>query len=378
MTERYSSSYDNQLIIIIMLLVAFGTIVMYSASSPFAVKTYADDMFFLKRHLIALVIGFTLLAGFMVIQYRALKYVAFSMIIGSFILLMLGYYSSPGDEPSRWLIYLQGRKMITISDMVRIAIIIYTAYYLEKSHKDIKNFKRGLLPYLILTGLLIISIAFQPDLSTALVLGLLVFLMLFIGGASIGHLLGLVAVALPVILFSLKRSSYQMARIHAWLHPELDVQGLNWQATHSKIAIGNGGILGQGLGDSAMKQGFLPEAYTDFIFSVISEELGFIVAAFILAMFFWLMVRGLKIAKNAPDSFGIFLTLGIVLNITLYFIVNVAYVTGFLPVTGLPMPFISYGGSHTICTLASMGILLSISRQSNPGRPVNRMKVYGR
>ncbi len=369
--------FDRQLIVIVLCLAAFGTIVMYSASSPHAIANYHGSTFFLKRHLKALVIGIGLLFILSSINHRHLKYSAFFLVILSIVALIMGYIFSPKNEPARWLIYTQHSKMITISDFVRIALIIYTAYYLDKFKSEIQNFRKGLLPLLLFAGLIILLVAFQPDLSTAMVMTLTFTVLLFIGGAKITHLIALGMSGIPVLAYSVYHNPYQFKRLLSWLTPGADTLGANWQAMSSTIALGNGGFLGTGLGDSIMKHGYLPQAHTDFIFSVIGEELGFLFTAIILIIFLWFFIRGLHTARNAPDGFGIFLAIGIVLNVTIYFLINVAYVTGYLPVTGLPMPFISYGGSSTICTLASMGILLSISRSGNAGKQFVNRKYYG-
>ncbi len=368
--------YDNQLIIIILSLAAFGTIIMYSASSPHAIENYRGSTFFLVRHLKALIIGIAAMAVMSSINYRHLRYVAFILILFSVFALVMGYVFSPGRTPARWLIYTEHSKMITISDFVRIALIIYTAYFLEKFKENIRKFRKGILPLLLLPGIIILLVAFQPDLSTAMVMTLIFGILLFIGGVRIVHLLLIAAAAAPILLYSIAHNQYQLKRLISWITPGADIQGANWQATNSTIALGNGGLLGTGLGDSIMKHGFLPQAHTDFIFSVIGEELGFLFTALILIIFLWFFIHGLQVARNAPDGFGVFLAIGIVLNVTVYFLINVAYVTGYLPVTGLPMPFISYGGSSTICTLGSMGILLSISRSGIVGKKVHQRKYY--
>ncbi|MFQ6610782.1 MAG: FtsW/RodA/SpoVE family cell cycle protein, partial [Fidelibacterota bacterium] len=168
-------------------------------------------------------------------------------------------------------------------------------------------------------------------------------------------------------ILSLLQNEYQRNRIWSWIHSNSNLTSTNWQSYNSKIALGNGGLTGTGLGDGMMKHGYIPEAHTDFIYSVIGEELGVVISILILGLFLWLFLRSVKIAQTAPDHFGMFLALGIGLNIALYCIINVAYVCGIFPTTGLPLPFISYGGTSTVIVLASMGILLNISNKArNP------------
>ncbi len=365
MNEHWAEQYDLQLIAIILFLVAFGSVIMYSASSPYAVQLNHGNMYFLKRHMVFLGIGLACMLFFSLFPYKNLKPLTGILVGLAFLMLILGFVLNTDGGASRWLIYAGGRKMITVSDFVRLALIVYTARYIEKVGVELKNFKSGLLPFLVVTSGIILLIARQPDMSTALVTGMFVMVMLFIGGARIWHLALIAAGAVPAAIGFIMRNSYMVDRIRAMFMDELDPGGVNYQANISRIALGNGGLLGKGIGDSFMKQGFLPEAHNDYIFSVIGEELGFIFTAVIMVVFIWLFYRGIQIAKQAPDMFGLYLALGITLSVVMYFIVNVAYVSGLLPSTGLPMPLISYGGSNIICTLAALGILLNISRAAN-------------
>ncbi len=361
MTTGLTRQFDNQLIVIIAVLTAFGTTIMYSASSPFAAN-FGSNMFFLKRHIIALFIGIGALFFFSMFNYRNLFSFAPLFLALAALMVLMGFIMNNTDEPSRWLIYTGKRKMITTSDFVRISLIIFTAAYLDRKRREIKIFTRGLLPYTLLTGSLVLAVLLQPDLGTALALSLLIGAIFFIGGVPVKQLAACVLALVPAVGVSLIFRPYQWTRITSWLNPTEGIRHNNWQSFNSKIAIGNGGLFGTGIGDSRMKHGFLPEAHTDFIYSVIGEELGFFVSVIIILLFAWLFIRAVKISQHAPDPFGMFLALGIGLNIALYSAINIAYVCGLLPTTGLPLPFISYGGSHTVLTLAEMGILLNISR----------------
>ena len=291
-------------------------------------------------------------------------------------LIIFTHIITPSGQHARWLI-IGGKNWLTTSDFARIALIIFTAWYLEKSYKYMMDFKKGLLPILLILGLVLIGIAIQPDFSTAATIGLILLIMLYIGGANLKHILFTIFFILPLALISLRSNLNQWTRITSWLNKNENVLSSNWQSSQSILGLGNGGLIGQGLGNSIIKQpGLLPEVHTDFIFPVIAEEIGFIGTSIILFFFVWLFHRGIQIAKNAPDAFGMFLAFGIIINITIYVLINIGYVIGFLPTTGLPLPFFSYGGSHTLFTLVSLGILINISAQSRFNHTHRGTNIY--
>ena len=362
MTSRID--YDKKLIIIIVILTAIGTTIMFSASSPFAVQ-FGSNLFFLKRHIIALIIGMGSLIYLSIFNYRQFQILAPWIIVLAILTVLAGFYFNSSNGPARWLLYSNGKKMITTSDFMKFGMIIFTAFYLTKYRKDLDDFLKITLPYFVLAGFTVFTILIQPDLSTSLAIAVILGLMLFIGGVKMSHLLYAAGSAFVLVMLSVLRNPYQRTRVLSWLNPNSNISTTNWQSYNAKIALGNGGIIGTGIGDSSMKHGYLPEAHTDFIYSVIGEELGILFSMLILILFALLFIRAVKISQNAPDPFGMFLALGIGINIAVYACINVAYVSGLLPTTGLPLPFISYGGTHTVCTLASMGILLNISHEGN-------------
>jgi cell division protein FtsW len=374
MKKNQILNYDTNLFLVIFALVALGTVVIYSASSP----TGIDHTTFLLKHVFWLVIGFVLLIFFSFVNYKHLRKIAFSLMIISIVMLILGFILNTTTKPSRWLLYLDsGSKMITVSDIVKFSLIIFTAYYLEKV-KNIGHFTDGLLPYLLLGFPAIGLILLQPDLSTSLVLTVIIFSVLFVGGAKISHIFMLGLSAIPFVAFYINKNPYQFKRITDALNRDLDKLGGNMQNSYSEIAISSGGFVGKGLGNSILKNGHLPEAHTDFVLAIISEELGFLIVALILSAFLYIFYKGIKIAKNAPDPFAMYLSLGIVISMMFYVIVHAGYVTGLLPTTGLPLPFMSYGGTHTIVTMASMGILLNISKAAFKNQVPHFGRVYGR
>ncbi|UCH09379.1 MAG: FtsW/RodA/SpoVE family cell cycle protein, partial [Fidelibacterota bacterium] len=262
------------------------------------------------------------------------------------------------------------------SDAARLALIIYLAAYLDRKGTAVTQFGQGFLPPVVVIGLTMLLIVLEPDFSTAALTGMLGFTLLFLGGARLKHLTTVALVSLPTLGLIMMAEPYRRVRIQTFLGL-LESPKAEYQISQSLISLGNGGWLGQGLGNSVEKKLFLPAPHTDFVFAIIGEELGFIGAIVLLLAFFWLFQRGIVIARNAPDRFGMVLALGIVLNITFYVLVNAAVVTEVFPNTGIPLPLISYGGTHIVFTLISLGILLNISASTRRKR-WDRQLVHAR
>ena len=364
MMIKHFEHFDKQLIIITLILLSVGSIMLFSASSHYANETFGNHTYFFNKHILRILIGIVLMLFLSIFDYKNLKYISTILLIFSFLIVMLAHFTSD-SKTSRWLI-VGGKTLFTTSDLSRITLVIFTSYYLEKSYRYIKDFKRGFLPIITIIGINLLAIVLQPDLSTSLTIGMILSILLFIGGVRLKHLIILVCTTLPFILFYIwLQKGYQWQRIINWLNPNHHLDAGNYQSSQALLGLGNGGLLGQGLGNSIIKfPGLLPEIQTDFIFSVIGEELGFFGIILILFLFVWLFFKGMLIAKNASDAFGMYLAIGIVLNIKLYVLINISYVVGFLPTTGLPLPFFSYGGSNIIITLMSIGILNNISMKN--------------
>ncbi|MAP66338.1 MAG: cell division protein [Candidatus Marinimicrobia bacterium] len=364
MMIKHFEHFDKQLIIITLILLSVGSIMLFSASSHYANETFGNHTYFFNKHILRILIGIILMFFLSIFDYKNLKYISTILLIFSFLIVMIAHFTSD-SKTSRWLI-VGGKTLFTTSDLSRMTLVIFTSYYLEKSYRYIKDFKRGFLPIITIIGINLLAIVLQPDLSTSLTIGMILSILLFIGGVRLKHLIILVCTTLPFILFYIwLQKGYQWQRIINWLNPNHHLDAGNYQSSQALLGLGNGGLLGQGLGNSIIKfPGLLPEIQTDFIFSVIGEELGFFGIILILFLFVWLFFKGMLIAKNASDAFGMYLAIGIVLNIKLYVLINISYVVGFLPTTGLPLPFFSYGGSNIIITLMSIGILNNISMKN--------------
>tara|TARA_Y100001970_G_scaffold200321_1_gene243629 strand:+ start:158 stop:1306 length:1149 start_codon:yes stop_codon:yes gene_type:complete len=369
-------NYDKPLLFSVLFLSAFGTIMLYSASwnESYIRSGGLTESLFLKNHLKRISIGFLCLFSALIFDYRNLKQIASYLLACSIILLIItkGYYLVNGIEsPARWL-YL-GLFSFQTSDIARLSLIIFLAYYLDEIKARIKNLYDGFLPCITVIGIIMAFIVIQPDFSTAFMVGLIGILLLFISGARIFHILtsfiiGLL-ISFPIIYFS----PYRWARIRSFFSPNITSDG--YQAYQAELSMSNGGWFGSGLGNSTEKNHLLPTPHTDFIFSIIGEELGFLLGTLpLLLVFLFIFIRGIKIAKECTDPFGIFLAMGICINIVLYAFVNAGVATGLFPVTGLPMPLISYGGSGMLINMIMIGILLNISQAK---RSVNSNKSWG-
>ena len=365
-----TKKYDQWLLGLIIILCGLGTVMLYSASSSFSLHetSGASDTLFLRSHLKRMIVGMIVMFFFIVIDYRKLKIIAPYLMIGSIILLLLtkAIYLIKGiNFPARWLDL--GIISVQTSDLARFSLILYLAYYIDKKRDNLKDFYNGFIPPVILMACILFTIVIQPDFSTAAVIGLIGISMLFIGGARLSHITTTAIAAVVVMIPVMLMKPYRMKRVIYWLGSVFGFNGNSaqeggYQAQQSLISLGNGGIGGLGLGNSLEKNLFLPTPHTDFIFAIIGEELGLWGAISVITIFLMIFQRGIKIAKDTSDPFGIMLTVGISFSIIIYTFINVAVVTGIFPVTGLPIPLISHGGSSLVINLACMGILLNISQ----------------
>jgi len=344
-------------------LICIGVVMIYSSSSIYAWEIYKDSMFFIKRHFLFLAIG-SLLAFFaMTFDYRLLKKYAKPLLIVSFFLLLLVLIPGIGREVSgarRWFRF----KFISFqpSGLAILAVIIYVADFLSRKGNNIKLFFRGFLPPVMVLGCCAVLILVEPDLGSTILIGLVVFLMLYIAGTRTAYLLSIVLASLPALYLLVFSVPYRRARILSFLNPWVDPKGSGFQIIQSQVALGSGGFFGVGLGHSKQKLFYLPAAHTDFIFSIIGEELGLIGTLGVILLFALFIQQGLKVIKNAADKFGYFLSLGLLLMLSLRAVINIGVSCGFFPTKGLPLPFISYGGSSFIFDMVSVGILINIAR----------------
>ena len=384
MINVLTSKYDRHLLIYLCALSIIGTIMLYSASwyESFSSSGGKTEMLFLQNHLKRLLVGIFFLFGFLILDYRKLKNTSYYLIIFSILLLVLTkiYYLANGFswfKPARWLFI--GPFSIQTSDLARFSVIIFVAFYADKKKNILKEFQSGLMPVIIILGIVMSLIIIQPDYSTALMIGLIGITILFVAGAKVSQLLFIGSCAILVLIPVLLSREYRWQRILSFLGISKNAD-VGYQANQSLISLGNGGVFGVGLGNSIEKNHFLPTPHTDFIFAIIGEELGFLLGTVpVLTLFLLIFFRGVKIAQQCTDPFGVLLSIGISFNLVLYAFVNAAVVTGIFPVTGLPMPMVSYGGSGMVVNMAMMGILLNISQscRSVNGQMTWSPKIYG-
>ncbi|MFY9372142.1 MAG: stage V sporulation protein E [bacterium] len=343
-------------------LLAIGVIMVFSASSATAAGTRGDAYYYLKRQAMWAGLGTIAMVIFMKIDYRFWRRVGKPLLFLTLILLLAVLIPSVGREglgARRWLNF--GPVNVQPSEIAKLSLVIYLAGYLSQKGEDIRKFWDGLFPALVLMGGTFLLILRQPDLGTAVALAGTMGLMLFTAGAKIGHLLGLGLASVPVVVYAILSEEYRARRFFAFLNPEADPLDSGYHIIQSLYALGSGGPVGLGLGRSRQKWYYLPERHTDFIYAIIGEELGFIGAVLVLLLFLLFTWRGYRVAINAPDSFGSLLAVGITSMIGLQALINIGVVTGSLPITGIPLPLISYGGSSLLPSLAAIGILLNIS-----------------
>jgi cell division protein FtsW len=344
-------------------LICIGIVMIYSASSIYALKNYQDSAFFLKRHLSFILIGAVLTFLVMVVDYRKIKKNARAILFIALLLLVLVLIPGIGREVAgarRWFRF----KFVSFqpAEFACIAMIIYVADFICRKQNHIKTLRWGLLPIMAVLGFMSLLILLQPDLGTTLAIGAVVFIMLFVGGLKLSYIFYIILGALPLLYILIFSVPYRRMRIMAFLNPWSDPRGSGFQIIQSQIALGSGGIFGKGLGHSQQKLFYLPAAHTDFIFSIIGEELGLVGTASVIFLFVIFIRLGIKIIKNAPDSFSYLLSLGLVVMLSLKAMVNIGVSCGIFPTKGLPLPFISYGGSSFIFDMISVGILLNIAR----------------
>ncbi|MBF0512047.1 MAG: putative lipid II flippase FtsW [Candidatus Omnitrophica bacterium] len=351
------------LMMTVITLVCIGIVMIYSASCVNAMQTYGDSMYYLKRHMFFLGLG--LVAAFFILRmdYRRIQPHARTLVVFVVVCLALVLIPHIGSESygaRRW--FKLGVFHFQPSELAKLVMIIYTADFLQRKQQVIKNFRQGFLPPLLVMGVLCALTVKQPDLGTTIEMAVVTVTMLFLGGARKRHLAVVLCSTVPLIVYLIVKAPYRMARIIAFLDPWQDSQGIGFQLTQSQIALGSGGIFGVGLGHSQQKLFYLPAAHTDFILSIIGEELGLAGTVSIIVLFCVFIWQGTRIVRGINNSFGYFLGLGIVLMLGLQAMVNVGVSIGAFPTKGLPLPFISYGGSALIFHLAAVGLLLNIAK----------------
>ncbi|HEU4685432.1 MAG TPA: putative lipid II flippase FtsW [Nitrospira sp.] len=359
---------DHPLLFVTLTLTLVGLVMVFSASAIVAGNRFQDPEFFLKRQIAWLGFGFLLMHVVSRIDYTLWKKLSIPILLSMLVLLVMVLIPGIGIAAKgarRWL--RVGPISIQPAEMVKLVAVMYLASYLTKKADRITKFKAGLVPALVVIGVLGGLVLFEPDLGTVVVIGSVAVGMFFLAGARLSHLIGLALCAIPGVLILVLGSSYRRQRLMTFLAPWKDASDAGFQITQSFLAFGSGGPFGVGLGEGKQKLFFLPEAHTDFVLALVGEELGLAGTATVIVLFAMFVWRGFLISARARVPFGKYLGLGITLLIGLQALVNAAVVTGLLPTKGLTLPFVSYGGSSLVVSFLGVGMLLSISRDRHAG-----------
>lgn len=336
---------------------------IYSSSGVYAMKELGDSLFFLKRHTMFFGMALIVMFASMSFDYRKLRQYAKPMLAVTILLLILVLIPGLGKASwgaRRWFKF--GPINFQPSELAKITVLIYVSDYLARKQHLMTDFWRGFAPLIFMMGMICALIIKQPDMGNSVLIATLFFILMLVAGARMRHMLSLVGLALPLVVYLVISEPYRMRRIVGFLNPWEDSQGVGFQLTQSQIALGSGGIIGVGPGQSVQKLFYLPAAHTDFIFSIIGEELGILGTSAVILLFMMFIWQGARIVNRVTDPFGYYLSLGIVMMIGFQAMVNVGVSIGALPTKGLPLPFVSYGGSALIFTLMAVGLLLNISR----------------
>jgi len=360
--DTTSRSPDIILLIVTLILVTVGTVMIYSSSSIMAMERFKDGQFFLKKQMFFVLIGLAIMILMTRIPYEELKKFAYPGVLISLLLLILVLIPHVGLKvggAKRWL--KLGIFSFQVSELVKVTTVLFLAHFLTRKADHLKELTRGIVIPMSITMLMVGMIVIEPDFGTAAIITAIMMLMLYLAGSRARYLAGLVAMLIPVGVFVLFFKSYRVERLMTFMDPWKDPLHSGFQIIQSLISFGSGGIGGVGVGDGRQKLFYLPEPHTDFILSVIAEESGFIGVAIIIFLFVVFVIRGFFISFKAPDMFSTLLASGLTMVIALEAFINIAGVMGLIPLKGLALPFLSYGGTSLIMSLTMVGILLNIS-----------------
>jgi len=361
---REALAVDKWIFFAVVALLAMGLTMVLSTSYLYSQERFTDGTYFFRKQLIALGVG---LVGLVVCSFMpaaTLRRLAYPLLALTFLALILVLIPGIGimrGGARRWLA-LPGFAFQP-AELAKLAMVCYLAHSMARKQEKIKSFSLGVLPHLIIAGALLGILLLQPDFGTALILAVVLYLMLFIGGARLPHLLGTALMALPVLVYVMLTAEYRVRRLMTFMDPWRDPSSSGFQVIQSLIAFGSGQFWGRGLGESRQKLFYLPEAHTDFVYSVIGEEMGLLGALIVLALFGVILMRGLRLTAKIEEPFQQYLAFGLTVLLGLQGLIHMSVVMGLMPTKGLVLPFISYGGSAMVVNLAEVGILLGLSRR---------------
>ncbi len=359
---RQPMQYDIALLFPVLFLVGVGIVMVYSASSALALKKFGTSYYFLKKQSIFALLGIVVMVVSCHIPYRMFRSLTYPLLVLAIVflgaILISGFgYSAGGAK--RW--FRIAGFTFQPSEFARFALVIYLAYSMSRKMDRIKEFNVGFLPHVLVLCLFTILIMLQPDFGSVVIFGTITWIMLFVGGVRITYLLGSMVLVLPAVYYMMAGADYRIGRIMSFMNPWQYSGDKGYQVVHSLLAFGTGGIWGAGIGKGYQKLFYLPEPHTDFIFSVIGEELGLIGVLIILGLYAVVLWRGISIARNSQDAFGSFVAVGLTTAMGLQICVNMGVALGLLPTKGLTLPFLSYGGTSLLMNMVSIGVLMNIS-----------------
>lgn len=361
---RLRLNIDYWLLILTLTLIGLGLIMVLSSSFAIAQKRYHDPYFLFYHQLMYAILGIISMIGVSKVPYQLYNRFTYPLLFLGLIGLLLVFVPGIGYRvkgAARWIRI--GPFTIQPSEFLKLAIIIYLAKAISRGEHIIKSFSLGIIPPFMIYTLIGVLLLMEPDMGTAVLLACIIFIMLFVGGAKTKHLLMVVFLAGITFSYLIIKAPYRIVRVWAFLQPEQDPLGIGYPILHSKKAFAMGGVFGGGLGASKEKLFFLPEPYTDYIFSILGEELGFMGVALVMGLFTLLVWRGIEAARGARDAFGFYLALGTILLIALQACIHMGVCLGLMPPKGITLPFLSYGGSSLMASSVAMGILHNIYGQ---------------
>jgi cell division protein FtsW len=375
---RFESKFDATIILIVVILSVLGAVMVYSASSFKAQERFGDSQYYFRNHLLKVLVALAMLLMGAKIDYKIWLKLSPILLFLSFCALLY-LLVGPGVEAirgsKRWLNF--GPVQLQPAVFARFALILFLSGRLAQPAADLNDRRNELLKHLGLVGVVALPIFFQPDVGSTLLTVFVAAALIFLAGAPVRYLLMTGAAALPLLGIYIMKEDYQRERIVNYF-AALTGEHMSWQTKQSLIALGNGGVWGLGLGDSRQKFHFLPDPFTDFIYAIVGEELGLWGAIGVIVLFTLLIWRGFKIAMQTNEPPGKLLASGIVINIAIYAFINAGVVVNLLPTTGIPMPFLSYGGSALLVNMFAIGMLLNIDRQNRRGSRLAPMRMFNR
>ena len=356
---------DRILFIVTLALVSFGVAMVFSSSAIVAKEKFGDPNYFSFKQLIFATLGLAVMFVVMKVDYHTYRHpaVVFSALAIVVALLVVVFFLAAAANTHRW-IQLAGFS-VQPSELAKLSLIFFLSYFLEKRKGNVNDLKYTLIPIAVIVAVLAGLIVLQPDLGTAVSLLIISTVLLFVAGLDLRWIAAAVIFAVPTFYLLVFRVRYRRERILAFLNPWEEPLGRGYQIIQSILSVASGGILGLGFMEGKQKLFYLPEAHTDFIFAVVGEEAGMIGTCAILILFSIFLWRGLRTSIRAPDLFGFYLALGITMMVCVQAFINMSMVLGLLPTKGIPLPFLSYGGSSFVVMLAAVGILLNVSQQSS-------------